>query len=321
MTHFSRKPIAGALAVAAALLSLAGCGSSSPAASPGPAAQARTAPPAVVDKADWPAAVPQQGLAKGMVLPMEAYEESYPDSVVIQKALNKLTVACLSGYGFTYAPPEPGTAPPPDYDPSNMERRYGISDPAKAAVYGYHLAHGTPASPTMAPMSVDEQTALYGQPFHSATGTPAPAPTEVAGKAVPAGGCMQSAYDRLGGFVDTSVPDKLDAQSIETSQADPRVQAALARWSACMARSGYHFSVPDDAPNAGGTMAAPTAGAKEIKIAVADVHCKAQSALVSTWYQVEKAVQQHQVDQNLAALDKVKRQLADQVRVATAIAQ
>ncbi|MGH3169562.1 MAG: hypothetical protein ACRDN0_27255 [Trebonia sp.] len=91
-----------------------------------------------------PAAVPVSGLTRGIILPLEAYEETYPGYIEVQKARLALESQCMSGYGFSFSPKLDTDAI--SYDASNMPRRYGLADAGEAARYGYSAPMYTAAA-------------------------------------------------------------------------------------------------------------------------------------------------------------------------------
>ncbi|WP_157597452.1 hypothetical protein [Streptacidiphilus rugosus] len=260
---------------------------------------------------------PDVGLAKGMVLPLEAYMESYDQEQTISAALAKAETSCMAGYGFSYSPDQQAGSAPLSSDDANMPRRYGITDRAQAAQYGYHVAGDATSPQPPAPLSPQEHLVLTGA---SAGGrVPASLPT-YAGRAIPAGGCAGAAGRKLGVTFDTSLADKLAYDSLNQSQASPRVQTALRQWSQCMHSHGYEVDVPFHAPTLAPSSAGPSASRQEIAVALADVDCKASADLVRTWFTVECAVEQQQIEQHQLALTEERDQIAAAVRRSVAAA-
>ena len=270
-----------------------------------------------VSHAPQPAAVPLAGLAKGMRLPLEAYEQNYPEAVAVQAAAMRIESTCMSRYGFTYDPSQAGQQPPSTYDPTNMERRYGISDPVEAKRYGYHLPSMPQPTPTPPPLSNQEETALHGVVLSQ--GQLVPASGDINGTKIAVGGCVGNAYQQLGGVVDTSLPDQLDASSLQESQAAPRVTAVINQWSRCMKQAGYTVDAPGDAAKLSDAMGRPTPDAKELAIAAADIRCKQQTNLVSVWYHVEYTIQQQLISAHQAALTQVQQAVAKQAKAASSV--
>jgi len=262
-----------------------------------------------------PDAVPGSGLAKGLVLPLEAYMENYSQDAAITRAKQQLEVACMARYGFSYSPP-PAAAPPPNYDDANMARRYGISDPDEAATYGYHLPQQS-APPSAVPMSSTEMTVFMGTSDPSSGATPQPKPYD--GKTVPVGGCLGESTRKLGATLDTSLSARLNEDSLTQSEAEPQVQSALRAWSSCMKSKGYAVDTPYNAANLAPTSKQPAPDTKELAVAVADVACKTQTDLVGTWYRAESAVQRQQIEQNQSALTALKQKIESAVKNSAAV--
>jgi hypothetical protein len=311
-----RRPgIAAALSLLAAVLigsALTGC--STAGGDTGDAASGKK----TAAQAGWPDAVPKSGLAKGMVLPLEAYMETYPETVTIQRAIIRLETQCMAGYGFHISLPPAGMTPPPNNDDSNMERRYGITDRDAAARLAYSIGDDDRTPPPAPELTSAEIAVLTG---HVAIKPgAAKAPSTFHGKAVPDGGCGQQAVDEVGvGRIDTSVAGRLDADSMSTSQADPRVQAVIAAWSQCMKSSGYTVDSPLNAAKLAPTATGGTPSAASLQVATTDIDCKARTGLVKTWFDVESAIQRQQVEQNQFALQDARDRITATVKTAAAV--
>ncbi|MEE1927536.1 hypothetical protein V1J52_04925 [Streptomyces sp. TRM 70351] len=279
------------VAAAAVLMTLAGCGSGGgpPWASPDPA-------PSVNEDA-WPAPVPEEGLAKGMVLPIEQYLVSYPDSVAWERARQSLWKSCMGRFGFAFDPPEPGLYPLPGYNDANMQRRYGITDPEVAAEFGYHLPDDPGEPPVWEPGQGAEEAVFRG-------GGPSVSGGRYQGEPVPEGGCLGESQRKLGHY-DYTLAGQVEFASLEESQKRPEVRAALGRWSACMKQNGYTVEHPYKTPNLlGKALGAEQPSREELSLAVTDVKCKETSDLVRTWFTAETQVQKRRIEENQLALDE-----------------
>ncbi|MFC1431422.1 hypothetical protein ACEZDB_12290 [Streptacidiphilus sp. N1-3] len=250
---------------------------------------------------------------------MEAYEENYPQLQAIEKAVNKLTATCMAGYGFTSLPPAASGHPPASIDDSNMPRRYGLSDAAQAARFGYHLANDNGPIPLQYPLSDAESAVANGFIRHGSTQLPVPSTYK--GKAIPPGGCGGEAARKVGVTFDTTVAGRLDQESLDRSEADPRVQAVIHRWSACMKGHGYSVDSPLDAGNLVTSGDLPAANTAEITLAKSDVACKTATGLVSTWFTVESGIQRQEIEQNQLALDQNRQLIAQAVKNASALVE
>ncbi|MEE4543460.1 hypothetical protein V2S66_15945 [Streptomyces sp. V4-01] len=293
----------------------AGCsdGRSGGTASPGTSGANRVA------AAAWPAPVPKTGLAQGLVLPLEAYMETYPETVTIGTAIDKLTERCMARYGFSLTLPPRGTLPPPNYDDSNMARRYGITEPDKAAKFGYTLGDegedGTGGPQLM--LTDAARTVLTGR---TGSAPSAPKAPSYQGKALPDGGCKAEAARKVGADrVDPTLASRLDAASLDKSQADAGVQQVVTAWSACMKSRGYTIDTPLNAPRLAPYVHGRPVGPKAIQVATADIACKKQTGLVKTWFGVESAIQRQQVEQNQLALQEQRDTVTAAVKAATSV--
>ena len=222
----------------------------------------------------------------------------------------------MARYGFTYSAPSASTEASLSSDDANMPRRYGITDKSQAAEFGYHAAVSDDAPPQVPSLSANEYLVLTGSAPRMPVGSALPS---VDGKKIPSGGCAGSAMAQLGATIDTALVDRLDTESLDKSQADPKVQAVLRLWSECMKAKGYTVSTPLRAPDLAPSSneAAPTA--EEIAVATADVDCKAKTNLVAVWFTDESAVQQQEIEQNQLALTATRNQITAAVRKAAAV--
>jgi hypothetical protein len=306
-------PSMAAMATAAvAALSVAGCsgpGGISTGSGGAVAAGVTVAAPRI------PAAVPVNGLARGMILPLEAYEQTYPEYVEIQKARLALESRCMSGYGFSFSP-KLGTDAI-SYDASNMPRRYGLADRAEAARYGYSVPMYATAPSSGPGLSAKEWLVLIGR---SDPGRPqAPARGEYDGKEIPSGGCVGQADRQLGYSPATPLVDPLDEQSLTESQRLPRVRAVISAWSACMKRAGYQAASPLTAALLSRRYGAVPGSVLDRKIAVTDVACKQSTNLVRVWFAAESGIQKQYIATNQARLRQDAASLAVVERKAGAV--
>ncbi|MDT0443043.1 hypothetical protein [Streptomyces johnsoniae] len=281
------------------LLAAAGCGrpaaaGDAPAAPPGTgqAPQHATGPRVVQE--DWPAEVPESGLAAGLALPIEAYLPTYAETIDAQLARDTAETACMNRFGFAGWRTEPlGTAPPPANTSANMPRRYGLTDIEEAGRYGYHLPESPTAEPSAATRTADEEAVLTGR-------TGAGALSAFGGDPVPAGGCLAEAADAAGGL-NADLAEEISGQSFTESQETAAVTGAMAAWSDCMAGQGYALNTVWDTDAHYDTLA-PAADAAERDLAVADVSCKQETGLVAIWFETESGIQERLIEENRQAL-------------------
>jgi hypothetical protein len=264
-----------------------------------------------VDKSTWPQATPTAGLAKGLSLPLEAYMETYQDTVALDDAERHLETRCMAGYGFHVTFPPAGPNPPPNADDSNMPRRYGITDRAAAEKYGYGLPdvlqhqQGT-RMPQLTREQVEVLTGRTGIRATPADPAPAKAPATYRGKAIHQGGCAGWADDQLGTrSMDFSLVSRLDAESLAQSQRTEAVQSAITAWSTCMSGKGYTVDDPYHADEiTPHTEDSPSKA--EIAVAVADIDCKKSTDLVRIWFTEDAKIQKQQITDHQSELDALR---------------
>ncbi|MEE4546883.1 hypothetical protein V2S66_33575 [Streptomyces sp. V4-01] len=300
------RSLAGAVIVLAVIAAASACGSPGPrgAGPKNPPLAASHGPGGAAAPSSRPAAVPDSNLAKGLVLPLEPYMMTYPEEVTLDQLSHRMTTECMARYGFHYVPTPAGSHPPPSVDAANMVRRYGIMDLTQAGTSGYHLAYDTGQPPAPLRMTVAEYTVLTGRA--GAEGAEPTAKPNYKGREIPQGGCLGEAARKSGENVDQTLVERLNKDSLDRSQTEPRVRAAIGAWSACMKKNGYTIANP---LVAGDHIGGETASGPEIDQAVADVSCKAKTGLVQVWYQADAALQRNEIEQNQLALAKVKQQL------------
>ena len=145
-------------------------------------------------KPSLPAAYPTSTAFTGvlqMKFPDDAYEQGASQTAEIEYLNLRLTQHCMDEYGFNYLPTL-STAMIAQSTKVNDEaqtRRYGISDPVAAAVYGYHLpswVNGSASGETISQLPAAERAVLQGQ------GT-----KTYDGRAVPSGGCQGQTAGQL----------------------------------------------------------------------------------------------------------------------------
>jgi hypothetical protein len=308
------RNLAIAVTLAAALPVIAGCAA--------PQADAQH-PPAKASAgiSQSPAATPASGLTKGMVLPLEAYEETYPESQTILQAQFDMESQCMRQYGFSYTATVDTSATVTNYDASNMARRYGVSDLATAESDGYEVSQsgaGTPSEPTL---SQAENFVLTGSTVPGqAPRSGSTSPGNYGGKQIPAGGCSGQAQREIGTLPANLLADQLDAQSLTASQGDPTVIASISKWSACMKLHGFTVASPYNAPDLSAQLGATPGSSLDRTIAIDDVQCKQSTNLVATWFQIETKLQDQYIDNNQLALQQQQTILNNTVKNAEEIA-
>ncbi|MFJ1751600.1 hypothetical protein [Kitasatospora sp. NPDC088134] len=290
------RPHRARLLATTALVALA-CACTSTAARPGTGTAA--APPGTAR----PAAAVEQPTVLPPALPIEGYLQSNGDRAQVMRASKALVKNCMARFGFDYKV-SAGTTSAPDGNLANRPRRYGMTDPAFVAKYGYHLpgdVNGSPSPPAPEPMSDAAYRVFIGDADPALAGK---VPATVAGQAVPAGGCSGEAKRKLQVGDDQAPAEEINMASFHRSLSDAKVVAVFAAWSDCMKQSGYSYKSPLDplATLTGGTLS-PT----EIATATADVRCKQSVDLVAVWSGVEAGIQKQMIAEKEVVLSDAKK--------------
>lgn len=222
----------------------------------------------------------ERGRSGRAELPVQAYLLSYQQRDDLNRAYERLVERCMRERG---APIQALThVRPPLKD--LLERRYGLTDLEQAEQYGYGLPPSRDAAPPSAPKLTTAQRRVYDG---------------VSGGGQPRG-CVDWAVRQIGDTSrarDTPFAMKLQRSTWDASAKDPRVVAAVARWSSCMSARGYHLSSPVDSP-----VKAATDKAAERAQATAEVRCNRSSGVVREWFAVEAAYQEEAIERDKGTL-------------------
>jgi hypothetical protein len=265
--------------------------------------------------------VPALVTVRGLALPTDDYRPSAAQQNVVADAVQLRITACMSEYGFTWIVPAGHVA-----EGSQVDRLYGVADLSVAQAYGYHPppAGGQPTKGTHPRPSVPptELLVLSGS-SNGMSGAETSSPGSYNGKPIPVGGCSGRARREVTG-VDEIDPDRVaDAITVtmwERSKTDTRVVKVVRAWSDCMQRSGYRYASPLDAgvdhPE---WLQSPSAGAAEIRTAVADVGCKRSTNLIGVWFTVESAYERLAIQPHLPELTDAKNRWKQAARKAADI--
>lgn len=264
-------------------------------------------------------AVPKMLDVSSLVLPVEPYLFTDRQVGRLFRAKAVLTESCMRRFGHSWPAP---TGPIPEtgtLNPANTAHRYGITDAAKAARYGYHPVPGS-----VPPQVKDKPTGP--QPGREAMlvlrglnqdGTPAGADSR--GRRLPAGGCQGEATKALSGdpqkLGNRELVGAVNIGSYRDSQRDPRVVAVFRAWSRCMERhnNDYTYADPTRAPGKDPKFNGPTAGPAELTLASTDVACKRETNVIGVWSSVDAAYQRRAIAAKQRELAAVKKDMRTQL--------
>ncbi|MEU3648422.1 hypothetical protein AB0E59_33950 [Lentzea sp. NPDC034063] len=255
----------------------------------------------LVDRNEVAAAPPPVGevrpvhSGKDIVLPLDRYQHSPADLTTIDRATAVLARKCLSGFGQTWAPPDPPPVPE-----STGSSRYGLMDSDQASKSGYHPAESAPRQPEGRPAAPPEAMMIY-----TGKGT-----TSIGGKRIPEDGCLGQARRELEQGVPAALQAaeliRIDQEMFEQAQRDDRVQRAMANWRKCMSESGYDYT-DVWAANNDIRWESETPLPVEIDTAKTDVTCRQRTGLVDTWLAVETAYQRQAIAERAERFDALDR--------------
>ncbi|MFJ7955307.1 hypothetical protein ACIQ62_03315 [Streptomyces sp. NPDC096319] len=302
------RALSAALPVSLAAVLLTGCGGSSA----GTAGEGPGIPAAVE--------IPRLTTTVTEPVPVEAYLLSEAQWNRLGKAEYALRARCMKRFGFPYEDPMLVA------DPSGQtisQYRYGKLDPAKTAVHGYRTPApasseaGTRASKDrIRKISANERMILTGTA--DLTAKSGKGGQNIKGQTVPEGGCVGEARKRLGDYGDARIADDVNLDSFGKSLQDQRVLAAFAKWSRCMAESGYHYRTPIEASDDKRWMTGAVSP-EERTVATADARCKIANNVTGVWYAVDVAYQKQAIEAHAEELAQVRRDIEGQLRTAAEV--
>ncbi|MGY5115957.1 hypothetical protein ACWC2H_08835 [Streptomyces sp. 900105755] len=300
------------VALAAAAVAATGCSAAEGSPTHGASEPEVSAIPVLADSAD-------------LALPLDAYEGTPEERELLVKAQQVLTTRCMDRLGFDYQPPQRSGAA----KESPNSRIYGVTDPETAARYGYRSPEETKSAATRAkgePLSKAEETALFGAPDLRPDELPKnqqEAERKSGDGGVPVGGCIRESFLKLYApdpeSVDVLYVFQLKSEADTRARTDSRIERVNARWSACMAKSGYQAKEPMKATEELGFTDAELGGPQAITAATVDVACKKKTNLVGTYYAVQSAYQRRLVEEHAETLNLARRQLRDRLRLAASL--
>ncbi len=271
--------------------------------------------------------IPTPSSMAQLALPVAAYELTDQQSAEEQYLELRLAQVCMSRAGFRYLP---GLSAGSIADDVKIERefdsrRYGVSDLAVVARYGYHLpawvtGPGIPVSPGSLPRA--ERAALVGVGTGVAGGSSAAAAgAHSRAGGPPPGGCLGWSDSQLAaagvnaeGSSASQLAAQIQQQGFEQAQSDPRVRAVFAAWSACMRVLGYRYATPFAAAEDPRWNMAVPASLGEIATAKADVACKMRVNVLGVEFAVESDYENAAIAADAGTLAQTKAEDASQAR-------
>lgn len=226
-------------------------------------------------------------------LPLDRYALTSAQSSEAYYLSLQFMKTCMAGQGFRYLPGlnaadvALGTRISAEFG----SRLWGISDPAAAREYGYHLP-----------------------PWTSGTGVPEPPGKMPAAEQRAYWQCRAQVLRRLPAGGQGQAPQMvaaLQADSWYQAEDDRPMRAVFAQWSACMSAHGYRYRNPLQAA-AKARLANPVTGAPlpvtrpEVRTAVTDIACKQKTRLLSIAYSVQAQTQDTLIRQHVSQLAQIK---------------
>lgn len=208
------------------------------------------------------------------------------EKIVIERAIEKLTIPCMEAQGFPFFSNIPGATaalaiPEVPYGQLLLER---------AQKYGYHPPPSEPTGNDLSEIpsgAVDLQkyaAALNGDPADTANLINAIDDRGNVLHVFNRGGCRGKAelqvvadWGKLEGYRETI--ETAIGESLGQAFADPRWSEVMAKWSACMKTAGFNYQTIDEP--VGQVATGPSATELEIQTAVADARCREDTQLLT----------------------------------------
>ncbi|MFJ3642393.1 hypothetical protein ACIPRD_21875 [Streptomyces sp. NPDC090108] len=258
-------------------------------------------------------AAPKLDSTRDQRLPIEKYLISPEENVRIERARSALMTSCMKRFGFDFDAENPNLGK----KQNQTSHRYDPTDPAVAAVTGYHgaqeQARGA-ARPSRKPLSPDMERVLgHGRNAPSLPGAGAlPPGAEYHGITVPKGGCVGEAEAKLtagGGTIqDAQAAVDINFDGYVRSMADARLKSVFAEWSACMKAEGFGYPNPEAAVK-DPAWRSPAPSKRERDTAAADARCKRKTNVVGTWFAVESAYEKREIQAGAGRMARVRRSI------------
>ncbi len=225
----------------------------------------------------------------------------FPDDAeqsLITASLEGRIKVCMSAAGYTY---HSGDGLRKHRTAVDAQYTYSVTDPATAAELGFRPAswneavQGRPDSGTR-PEGYEE--ALIGDSDKKTV-------VDVDGISIgnyDPGSCWGKAMDAVTpGWARQerlfTIATELLLTASTKADSEPRVKAANAKWSVCMAKAGFDYAKPMDANN-DERFITDRATAEEISVAVASATCQHSSGLLRIWSKVRAELTQRELDKH-----------------------
>lgn len=268
-------------------LIMSGCGVAAP---PNPSGDAAEFPPTAEVEA--------------LRLPFDAYDFSLAELYTISNAEDLLTSTCMAAKGLDWQVIER----PTDLKDLRNRRRYGVIEMPIAGQFGYHVPAGL-LTPVNVELQYDKRDAGLSEKQKEA--------------ALAENGCAHEAVRRLrpAESPDQGLLHQLSRQSLDESQDEPTVAAAMRSWRDCVHESGFTYQDPFAAVADSQWWADNTVepSRQEIAVAVADVRCKERTGLVRVWHAAEARIQEEAIGRHLEYLTKLRDAMDKSLAAARAV--
>jgi len=253
--------------------------------------------------------------------PTDVYLPTLAQDNEIIKAMNVVQAACMRGFGLPDNPYEVLGLDAVFATRTSVSDEYGYFGTGNALDQGYdRVTDQAPARTNRPALPAASLAVLTGK---NRAGAPV---TSYLGRTVPAGGCAMYAQDAVGGPLPQPDISTLPDGGPQIPPTDPRLVAADARWSACMAAKGFSYPTPIAAfldpkwvPQSEAQFQDYTVTPAQIATATADLACKKSTNLVGVAVAVETAYDKQYIAAHAAALARFENQLHDRVAKAERI--
>lgn len=215
---------------------------------------------------------------------------------LVEHASDVLIQRCMAEAGFDYQVAPPREAPQ-DAAAMLIDQALGVTTVADAQRYGYvpPLVALDADDDGRADLNSSSEPAFLDALFGTDRGSPESNAVvdDDTGRQVGSleirDGCTGSADDQLFGSSEDRASfysldltlQNLAVEAVVKTQSSSPIQSATADWSRCMANAGYDFSTPQDPLEV--EWAEPRPSEDEVRTALADVQCKEQAGLISTY--------------------------------------